>query len=960
MRDVHRVLIPSLGRGYMVEQGAFGDPESCMTAVLLLEIIVSSQFTRASSFPFIQGFLRTRGVPTRWIRFASRHAIRAEGGSGFSLSPEDLQVLRGLVAATATPTHVLVSHEPARDLLAALLSVAPGVRVGWVNDQAEPGHPTGGLEPCPVFPDLRSVATFVGLPVGDEGNNLFEEAVPDFSFEPANAEASTAPPLPYLICGPDCSYRRSLSTNPFFAGVDLAGCDERGGCAFCLRPARDAQWTRPPEEVMTRQLDAVARVWKGARDRLLVRAIGETFLKRIETFASLAAVRPLPPCDFLLDGRADLLIARRAHLEEALRILQPTAHRIHIALVGVENFSDTELRRMNKGTTGIENLALAHLLLRLERDYPSTFAFRQWGGLSLILFTPWTRPQDLAFNLSVIETARIEAFCGKVFSGRLRLMPRLPLHRLAEHDHLLVPAYEDPRLDTTRSNPYASLYPEEIPWRFADPRMDSVCRVIVRMAAPPVPGDPVDDALDRAFRRIGPKSHGIGFALGVVDVAVMADEPRDPLDLVEATAVWRGQEGRNWIREDHTGLGTPLDPDLAVRFTMMAARIGVKPVARLEGKAARSSLPESSGLSIQRVEIRGEPVLFCGLEAAQVEEAALAAMRQTREARDEAEPSEEALIREGLLLGYPECCVRAFAAREGAIRDHDLWPHIQRRVEADDEVSPLFNPGYLPLVEHVPCSLGCRESLSRAERLLAAWQEEAGERAARDLLRTLSHPWLFLTEGEEHRIELIPEDEPTERFRYRPGLWAGDHPLIRCVLDGDEVVLDETGLSILRRGSLRAALGCRGFLWWHRRAFHRDWWRWLMALRFDPRREPDLDPAARRQSPEGDSSQEKARRLAAFLASTLTKDIHDFEGFYIARIEPWAGPAVRLTLRSGQEQMALIIEPHAPGRPAYLKVGPLAISHPDGAPLDTPAKVRAVRQLSARLRASLARRTSRS
>lgn len=919
----------------------------------MVEIIVSTQFPRAVAFPFIQGFLKQRGVATRWLRFGSRRAARAQPGEeGISLPPGDLESLSNSIGTGGRPTHVLTSHEPAPDLLAALRAAAPAARIGWVCDQVPRDSGAAGA----VFPDVPSLVAFADLPPHDGGANLFEEAIPDFLFEAGNPEAASAPPLPFLFCGPECSYRRGLDTNPFFAGVDLSGCDDRGGCTFCVRPVRDVPWTRPVEEVMTRQLDAVARAWRGSRERLLVRAVGETFLKRIETFAALVASRPLPACDFLLDGRADLLLAREAHLEEALRLLRPTRHCLHIALVGIENFSDTELLRMNKGTTGLKNLDLVRLLLSLEREYPSTFAFRRWGGLSLILFTPWTRPQDLAFNLSVLETARIERFAGKVFSGRLRLYPGLPLYGLAERDGLLLEAYDDPRLDTTRSNPYASLYPDETPWRFQDPLMQSLCRVIVRMATPPVPGDPVDEAMGRAFQRLGETSYGIGFALGVVDAAVAAGEPLDPVALVEEAARLRGREGRCWIRDTATVPGRPLDPSLAARFTAMAVRVGVKPVARLEGDD--NARPEADGLVVAPRAVGETRAVFLAREPALIEQAVEAARRQRDPGGDEGS-RQEALLEEARLLGYPECCARAFAAREGEVRDQYHWLHILRRVEVDGEVSPLFHPGYLPLVEHVPCSLACPQSLSRAERLIAAWRDQEGEEAARDLLRSLSRPWLFLTEADGHRVELIPEGEPGDRFHYRAGLWAGDHPLVRAVLGGDEMVVDDAGLAVLRHGRLRAALGCRAFLWWHRRVFQRDLWARLIALRFEPRRDPELEERPEETAPEDPATVEKARRLAAFVAAALTKDVNDFEGFRIASIEPWSGVSVRLSLRSPGERTTLLIEPWNPSGAAFQRVGPLAVLHPDGEPLDTPAKVRAARRVASRLKAALDRRTPR-
>ncbi len=924
-----------------------------MTSALLVEVVDPKQHSRAVSFSFVQGFLKARGVVTKWLRFASPLAT-----SGLPLPPAAVEGVERFLKRAVPPTHVLLSHEPASDLWATLRHAAPEARIGWVCDQAPPA--SSASQARPVFPDVPSVAAFFDLPAGEGGVNLFEEVAPEFAFEPANPEAASAPPLPFLVCGPRDSYRPDLASNPCFQGLDLSGCDVRGGCTFHIRPVRDVPWMRPVEEVMARQLDAVVRAWRRARERLLVRATGEYFLEQVETFAALVVSRPLPACDFLLDGRSDLLLGCEAHIAEACRTLQPTPHRLHISPVGVENFSDTELLRMNKGTTGLKNLDLARLLLRLEREYPTTFAFRRWGGLSLILFTPWTRPQDLAFNLSLVETGRIERFAGKVFSGRLRLHPGLPLHRLAGRDGLIVPAYDDPRLDTTPSNPDASLYPDETPWRFQDPRMESVCRVLARIGAPPVAGDPVDEALDRAFQRLGEKSYGIGFALGVVDAAIAADRPLVFSDLIEEATRLRRRDDHEWTRLPPSVKGRRMDPRGAVRCAAAAARTGLKPVVRLDGEVAEQPIPGAAGLVVLTRTLGQCPVAFVSRDASLAEQAAAEALREGEAAlQGDASACVAAILAQGRLLGYPECCVQAFASAGGPIREEYLWLHILRRVEADGEVSPLFHPAYPPLVEYVPCSLSCRASLDRATMMLEIWRAQECEAATQDLLGPMKRPWLFLTEGDGNRVELVPEGEPGERFRYRPGQWAGDHPLVRAILDGDEVVLDDTGVAILQGGRLRAALGCRAFLWWHRRVFHRDLWRGLIALRFDPRHEPGGDETTEAAAPEDSATLDKARRLAAFVAGALTSEANDFEGFRIASIEPWSGLSVRLSLRSPRDRMTLLVEPWNPSGAAFQRVGPLAVVHPDGEPLDTPAKVRAARRVASRLKAAIARRTPR-
>jgi hypothetical protein len=84
-----------------------------MIAVRLVELIATTQFPRAVAFPFIQGFLRQRGLPVRWVRFATPAPVRADSpDSGYGLPPEEVGSLQRILSETPVASHVLFSHEP--------------------------------------------------------------------------------------------------------------------------------------------------------------------------------------------------------------------------------------------------------------------------------------------------------------------------------------------------------------------------------------------------------------------------------------------------------------------------------------------------------------------------------------------------------------------------------------------------------------------------------------------------------------------------------------------------------------------------------------------------------------------------------------------------------------------------------------------------------------------------------
>jgi pyruvate-formate lyase-activating enzyme len=782
--------------------------------LLLVEFAAVDRFHRAILFPFVQGYARTVGWQVRWLRHGVRATARegeAEGGVG--LPPDERDALRS-EAREYRPELVLFNLDPSSEVRAA--AAAGGGRLAVLSDRQPLDELLGRSDPW-----VR-------------GAGLFQNVVPDHACRLANRLAEGMEQLPFVLLGEECTYARPFRASPLLASLSFEGCLRSGGCAFCGRPASSGRWREDPVELLQRQLGAIERTLPvPPASGLKIRLVGEAALDHLDAVAEAGLRFGLRPLALLLDGRADRLLASARAMREALQRLQGQGVRLELCLVGVENFSAAELERLNKGLSPAVNLRAIRLLLELERDFPDSFGFRAHGGLSLISMNPWTRPVDLALNLAVVQAIGLEGLVGKLFTGRLRLFAGLPLLEAARRDGLLLEGYSDPLLDTARRN----LYAMEHPWRFALPEMEPVSRVLVRLdrEAPRS-----DDSLTRALaawdgevdRGVTPKS--LAAALALLDTAIQAawsGESPGPEELV-AHAWFRlpecGSTPRfeDWTR--HAAWRRASEPDQGgMALEVMLAH---KPVMKVEPLTAeeRDLFLHDAALPNVGSRRRGHGAgpetfeVFLGREAATVAEALELAGRIEREPPGAA--LQAAIARMGGLLGYPRCCAEAFVSEPPNLKDNAFWLHVARRLALPGPVPVELNP-MAPWLEYVPCGLGCQASLARARRVLA----DLGEHG-RAMLDRCHNPLLLLREVQGQFLELLPETEPGERFRFRAKAREGGGPLARAVSQGDELVLEGEQCLVLRSGRPWVALSGRAFLWWHARAFQSDFWAEMLGV----------------------------------------------------------------------------------------------------------------------------------
>lgn len=905
-------------------------------------------------FPYLLGFARSLGNPARWLRFAVRADHRfARSEQGLGLEPEEL----ARVVATARELgaeRLVFNFTPSQQVLGELAEAIPDAPVAvlgepYAADSSAPRATALGERPM----------DWARLLDAEIDARPAELPVPHFGWEAGNDAAATLQPLPFLVLGEECSYARPLATNPAYRGVDLTPCVRNNACAFCSKPdVRGRQATQGPEEIRS-QIRSLATTLPPYAGRLAVRLLGEPALFSLGTIASLILEQGLPPSDWLLDARADGLLRETEVIARACDALRGSGHRLHICLIGIENFAVAELERFNKGVVPSDNLAAVQALLRLERDYPGEFRFREHGGLSFILFTPWTTLEDLAFNLRVIQATGLEDVCGKLLSSRLRLEPGLPITQLARRDGLTLGRYDDRALDTAARN----LYGPEIPWRFADCRVEPVCRLLVRLQSDTVFDD--DPLADRAAAILGEARAGgrsaLDLAVELVDCAMAAAaDSATSASTEDLLARWRAAaQGRP---RSHSGDAQErwAEAEIArwdIRLLAELSRRGIKPVSKIESirAAELEQLKQQLDLPLTRTRRRPdsgaeqEVELYFGTDEVQLDEAVAWSDR-------EASPgSESGWVRAceevGRRLGYPTCCSRAFARDETAeARRSFAWLHLSRRIALPGAVPPELNPwAALVADQYVCCSLACEPSIELAKRAGQVAEELFGGSFLATLDRTARHPWLVLLKGHGSALELVADTVESDRIRFKSALTRGRDSELPRVAEADEVIIEPERLLLLRQGRQVTDLSGTAFIWFHERAFQVDFWRQVLELR----RFRERSARGRVDSASGELARLQGE-LSGALARLTNRGVR-FGGLGVTQLAPIGPGRLQLVLGEGSRSMRLFVSPATAGQKAWFRVGPFAFSHPVDQPVHEPEHRAVVRDLIRHLGAEASR-----
>lgn len=319
-----------------------------------------------------------------------------------------------------------------------------------------------------------------------------------------------------------CPYQADARDNPVYAGAKLP--DGLGrGCAFCT--TGNHYEGRSASAAAAYVLDQLRHVRSEAPE------ITRIVLKDQNPFAYLtevvetAAKEGLGGFTLMLETRADWLLRSQARFERALDVARGERIRLVPFLVGIENFSQPELDRYNKGIEASTNVAFLEWLWALRERYGETLDLDR-ASFGFVLFSPWTTLEDLEANHRAIVRTRFDRLRGRLLHSRARLYPDTALYYLAERDGLFADAFA-PGHDTSKRYGY---FPAR-PWRHADARVARFSELATALVDEGGGKDEVRifGALLEAFRAAGD-----GWASVTAD-AIRAELTRPPRDL----ELWR-------------------------------------------------------------------------------------------------------------------------------------------------------------------------------------------------------------------------------------------------------------------------------------------------------------------------------------------------------------------------------------------------------------------------------------
>lgn len=126
----------------------------------------------------------------------------------------------------------------------------------------------------------------------------------------------------------------------------------------------------------------------------------------------------------------------------------------------------------------------------------------------------------------------------------------------------------------------------------------------------------------------------------------------------------------------------------------------------------------------------------------------------------------------GELLGYPACCIRAYAEgpnspffRRGAAAYH-LEPLLRTRGRLELLLNNVAVPGGSPLISHAPCAYDCAASVAIAQVVLDELRRLDADEAAR-LVERLGRPTLYWSQDLAYELD---------------GVWDGDELVLRAAV----------------------------------------------------------------------------------------------------------------------------------------------------------------------------------
>ncbi len=427
---------------------------------------------RTELYPFLQAIARSRGSAAQWVSVAAGKQDRPHHPFQVDLASSKRSLLLEYISGF-DPTSIIFNECVTPHLKQDISSVAPSVR---------------------IFDLGTRLSRSDWLSLFDMGTSPwhipYDQSVqPDYDIEQLIPGPPDIRHFVPVIAPPYCAYNKSPARNPFFSDIDVSTVEHTLGCTFCVHEHIPELESPPPAsciDALLRQITSydstIPDDARSNRFMLLSGYLFSYFDKFLERFAALN----LRESHLYLTCRIDEFLAAADTLRQWLPVLSKQGHSLHFWQMGLENFSPDENLRFNKGITPDQIEAAALQIDDLETRWPSSFFFRIHGGFGTIIFTPWTRLEDLRRNVD--GARRFAPEC--MLTSRLQLREGTPLHLLAEKDGLI---YDESSLESVPAwtTCLISFEESESFWRFQDQDVELVYLLLMLLM-------PRDDASEQA------------------------------------------------------------------------------------------------------------------------------------------------------------------------------------------------------------------------------------------------------------------------------------------------------------------------------------------------------------------------------------------------------------------------------------------------------------------------------
>ncbi len=464
------------------------------TRLMLLDFYFPDRYSqfRSKNYPFLLGQARNLGGSAKWLCCWAPVGRKSWERYIIELGEAERRELLETIRAY-DPTHLIISEKLGRELQTEVRQACPRARI---ENLAE--APLARIVAWPAAWLQGFLRTGRPATAGN-GPWLVDREQPVYDCEAVNARPGWPDPPVHVSAGVDCAYRRRLSANRFFKGLELPGGVRDFGCSFCVGPLDlGYPFKTPAVELAVRQCTAALQTRSDCLSPSVFVIGGAVVFAKLGRFFDAILRQPFSPSRFFFGCRVDDLLKKAKTIEKLLPRLLEAGHSINIFNLGIENFSKAENDRLNKGLSPQAIEKGDRLIRRLEQAFPDTFQFGKLGGYGLILFTPWTTMEDLAVNMDHLRRVRGIGDWGFVLTSKLQILSESAIRYLAERDGLILHSFDGFHLYD--SGCIFRHDQREMPWRFRHPEVSRLYRIACRIA--PLEKFQADDELFLKVRAV--------------------------------------------------------------------------------------------------------------------------------------------------------------------------------------------------------------------------------------------------------------------------------------------------------------------------------------------------------------------------------------------------------------------------------------------------------------------------